>query len=204
MTTILLIRHAMHQLGPRVLAGRLPGISLSPEGFKQAAHLVQRLSHLPIAAIYCSPLERTRATAQPLAQHFNLPIEELAGMTELDFGPWGGRSLDELDQRPDWRQWNQFRSGAQTPAHEMMLDVQARAMRELLEIHRRHNDQCVAVISHGDVIRCTIAYCLGVPLDLFRRIQISLASVSVIVLSDAAIEVLCVNNTETVLLTAEQ
>ena len=47
----------------------------------------------------------------------------------------------------------------------------------------------------GDVIKAAVAYFLGVPLDLFQRIEIGLASVSVIAIADYGPWVLCVNNT---------
>ncbi len=36
-----------------------------------------------------------------------------------------------------------------------------------------HREQCIALFSHGDVIKAAVAYALGVPLDLFGRIEIS-------------------------------
>jgi len=48
---------------------------------------------------------------------------------------------------------------------------------------------------HGDVIRAAIAYCLGVPLDLFLRIEIRPALVSSVRFSDESLLVLGVNDT---------
>jgi probable phosphoglycerate mutase len=47
----------------------------------------------------------------------------------------------------------------------------------------------------GDVIKAAVAYFIGTPLDLFRRMEISLASVSVVAIGDYGPWVLCVNNT---------
>ena len=76
-----------------------------------------------------------------------------------------------------------------------MLDVQVRAIRALEEIRRQHTDQVVAVVSHGDVIKATIAHYLGVPLDLFQRIEISPASISALAIYDRGARIIRLNDT---------
>ncbi len=51
-------------------------------------------------------------------------------------------------------------------------------MRTIERIVCDHPNQLVAVFSHGDVIRTTLAHYMGTPLDLFQRISISTASIS--------------------------
>ena len=51
----------------------------------------------------------------------------------------------------------------------------------------------VALVSHGDVIKATLAYYLGVPLDLFQRIEISPASLSIVRVERYGPEVLLIN-----------
>jgi probable phosphoglycerate mutase len=62
----------------------------------------------------------------------------------------------------------------------MVIEAQARMVGLMVELRDRHPDARVALFSHGDPIRAAIAYFLGSPLDLFRRIQVDVASVSVI------------------------
>ena len=116
-------------------------------------------------------------------------------LSEIDYGDWSGRKLDELRPLPRWQQWNAFRSGTQVPGGERMLQTQSRVVTEMLGLCERHRDECVALVSHGDVIKAAVAYFLGVPLDLFQRIEIGLASVSLVAISDYGPWVLCVNNT---------
>jgi probable phosphoglycerate mutase len=52
-----------------------------------------------------------------------------------------------------------------------------------------------AVVTHGDVIRSLVAHCAGIPLDLFHRLEIGPASVSVVVIDESWIGVRCVNLT---------
>ena len=62
--TLLLIRHAMHTDYGERFTGRAAGVPLSAAGQRQARLLGDRLSEEPIAAVYASPRERARATAE--------------------------------------------------------------------------------------------------------------------------------------------
>src|SRR4051812_28936003 len=67
MTRFLLVRHAAIDAHGRSLPGRSPGVHLNALGRQQAQALAQRLSGLPVAALYSSPLERAVETAEPIA-----------------------------------------------------------------------------------------------------------------------------------------
>ena len=58
-----------------------------------------------------------------------------------------------------------------------------------------HPNQLVALFSHGDVIRTTLAHFMGTPLDLFQRIQISTASISALAFHNGRPVVLFTNYT---------
>lgn len=195
MTTFLLIRHGAHLLGGETIVGRAPGVHLAPEGHAQAAGLVGRVGGLPIRGVYSSPMERCRETATPLAAHLGLAVQIAPGLNEIDFGEWTGRTLAELRPLEAWRRWNAFRSGARVPGGEAMLEVQARIVAEMEGLRERHGEGCVALFSHGDVIKAAAAWALGVPLDLFHRLEIGLASVTVIRLAEGGPTVLGVNHT---------
>lgn len=192
-TTFLLCRHGAHLLGHGKIAGRTP-VSLSPEGHAQAAELAGRIGHLPIRAVYASPVLRVQETARPLAERLGLEIRTSDALAEVDFGEWTGKTLDELRPLDAWRQWNAFRSGAAIPGGERMLEIQARVVGEMLRLRERHPEEVVALYSHGDVIKAAAAYWLGVPIDLFLRMEIGLASVSVVAIGDYGPWVLCVNH----------
>lgn len=194
MTTFLLIRHGAHLLGGEVIAGRAPGVRLSPEGHEQASRMAGRVAALPVAALYSSPAERTRQTAEHLSRALGLTATVLDSLDELDFGAWTGRPLAELRASEHFSRWNRFRSGTGIPEGETMLEVQNRMVGELLRLRERHGRSCVALVSHGDVIKAAVAWALGVPLDLFMRIEIGLASVSMVAVADYGPWALCVNH----------
>ena len=68
MPAILLIRHGENEYvktGRR--AGRKDGVHLNEKGRAQAQALAEALAHIPLKAVYSSPLDRTMETAAPLA-----------------------------------------------------------------------------------------------------------------------------------------
>ncbi|KXC04567.1 histidine phosphatase family protein [Microbacterium hominis] len=69
-----LVRHGeVHNPG-RVLYGRLPNFRLSADGREMARSAAAHLSALgrPVTALYASPLQRTRESAEPIAELFDL------------------------------------------------------------------------------------------------------------------------------------
>ena len=76
-----------------------------------------------------------------------------------------------------------------------MHQTQSRAVWAINAIVQAHPNQLVALFSHGDVIRTSIAHYMGVPLDLFQRISINTASISALAFHNARPMVLFTNYT---------
>jgi probable phosphoglycerate mutase len=193
MTVFHLLRHGEHGLLGRVLAGRMPGVGLTERGRAEIAAVAERLAGEPIAAIYSSPLQRTRESAEIVAARLQLPIEFRDDVIELDFGEWTGATFDAIRADPRWEAWRTHRSIAAIPGGESMRQVQRRAVDALLDINQRHPHQTVVVVSHGDVIRSALLFALGMPLDSYNSIEISQGGVSTIRIDAGGIRVLTLN-----------
>lgn len=180
MTRFLLIRHATTNSVGKSLTGRMPGTPLNEEGALQAQQLAQRLAVLPIAAIYSSPVERALQTAACMAKVLQLEPVTSDDFLELDFGQWTGASFDTLAGDQQFQRFNSFRSHTRIPDGETMLEAQGRIVSGLQKCCSRHSGQTVAVVSHSDMIKAAVAYYAGIPLDLFQRLEISPASVTVL------------------------
>ncbi len=174
-----------------IIAGRQTGVHLNALGQQQAEQIAERLSVLPLEAIYCSPLDRARETAAPLAAKLGLQLQIADEFNEIDFGAWTNCAFAELDKNSQWQQWNSFRSSAFTPAGDSMVAVQARALNKISEL--RENYGFVAIFTHGDVIRAVLTHFLGVHLDLFQRIEVAPASASLVELNTRDVRVRLVN-----------
>jgi probable phosphoglycerate mutase len=53
----------------KILAGRTPGVSLTENGIRQAEKISEFLKPLNISAIYSSPIERAKHTAEIVAKN---------------------------------------------------------------------------------------------------------------------------------------
>jgi broad specificity phosphatase PhoE len=193
MTVFHLLRHGEHVLRGRVLAGRTPGVGLSARGRIEIAAVADRLAEEKIEALYASPLQRTRETAEILSARFDLPIEYRDDLLELDFGEWTGLTFDAVRTDERWRLWSTCRSIATIPGGESMREVQERVVRALFELRQAHRDGTVLIVSHGDVIRAALLFALGMPLDFYSRIEVGLASLNTIHIDNSGIRVLAVN-----------
>lgn len=69
-TTVHLLRHGEVLNPDKVLYGRLPGFRLSPAGEEMARVAAGWFAGRDVTAIYTSPLERARQTAEPLEAMF--------------------------------------------------------------------------------------------------------------------------------------
>jgi len=179
-TVFHLVRHAEHGLLGRVLAGRMPGVSLSGRGQEQAQALAKFFSAHTIAAVISSPLDRAQQTAAPIAGALGLAVTTDAALNEIDFGAWTGMTFAALHDRAEWTAWNNFRGTAATPGGETMLQALSRALATLVCLRCAHPDGEVVLVSHQDVLRAILAHCLGMPLDLLHRIELAPASRSVL------------------------
>ncbi len=195
MTQLLLIRHGINDMvGQKRLAGWLPGVHLNDEGRAQAEALAERLRNVPISMIYSSPLERTCETAEPLARVKQLPVTIREGLGEVRYGDWTGRLIEELAKDDLWRVVQIYPSGMRFPGGDSMRAMQARIVDELEAIAADHPRQIVAVVTHADLIKAALAHYLGVHFDLFQRISVEPASVSVVHLTRYGPRVVRIND----------
>lgn len=198
-TLILLVRHGQTPTTGKILPGRAPVLYLSEDGVEQAQRVAERLAELPVTAIYSSPMERTKQTAEPTAERFGLPVVEESGLLEGDFGDWTGAELTALMKLPEWKtvqhQPDQFRF----PNGESFAEIRDRMAATLEKLRGQHPGGTVVCFSHADPIRIAVADALGTPLNRFQRISISPCSVSAIAYqtepADSEPSVLTVNST---------
>lgn len=195
MTRFLLIRHATNSTVDKRFAGRMAGVHLNEEGQAQAQALANRLSGLPIHAVYSSPLERAIETAEPLAQALQQQTITCEDFLEIELGEWTNTTFEELADKQQFKLFNSFRSGTRVPGGELMLEAQARMITGLQRLYTKHRDETVAVVSHSDMIKAAVTYYAGIHLDLFQRIEISPASVSIVELYEETACIKLLNHT---------
>ncbi len=196
MTRLLFIRHAATDCVASRLAGRDSNVHLNAAGKVQGQRLAHSLKQLRIGKIYSSPQPRARQTAEFLAELTGETVTIAPQLDEIDYGEWTGQSFDDLRGIAQWRNFNSLRSCTRIPGGELMIEVQARVLALMEILCRRHPAMTIALVSHADVIRGALAHCLGMPLDLVLRLEVSPASISIVAMQQYGPRVLCINNTE--------
>lgn len=188
MPTMILVRHGRTTANASgVLAGRTPGVKLDETGREQVRRTGERLAVVPLAAVVSSPLERCRQTSRAIVEQQSEPTDLVIekGITECDYGDWQGGTLTELGQEDLWNVVQSQPSAATFPGGESLATMQARAVaavrRHDAELETTHGDHAVwAAVSHGDIIKAILADALGMHLDLFQRLHVDPASISII------------------------
>lgn len=195
MPTVLLVRHGRTTANAQgILAGRAPGVRLDAVGREQAARTAERMAAVPLVAVVSSPLERCRQTARILVDQQTgrpgtgvaaPPIVIERGITECDYGQWQGRALRELAKEPLWSRVQSQPSAVTFPGGESLAQMQARSVaavrRHDAAVEEQHGPGAVwAAVAHGDIIKSVLADALGMHLDLFQRIAVGPASVSIV------------------------
>ncbi|VXB42292.1 Phosphoglycerate mutase family [Arthrobacter sp. 9V] len=188
MATVILVRHGRTTANATgLLAGRAQGVSLDQTGRDQAAVTADRLAAVPLAGVVSSPLERCLQTAQFIldrqAATPYAPVDP--DLTECDYGQWQGRLLSDLATEDLWPVVQSQPSAVVFPGGESMAAMQARSVaairRNDAAFEAEHGPGAVWVaVSHGDVIKAILADALGMHLDLFQRINVGPASVSIV------------------------
>ncbi|NLA35624.1 MAG: MSMEG_4193 family putative phosphomutase [Actinobacteria bacterium] len=196
LTTVFLVRHGQTTTTGSVLPGRAPGLHLTEAGRAQAQRAADRLTTAgAIAAVYASPLERTRETAAPIAKALGLRVRTAKGLLEADFGDWTGRKLDELRKLPEWRAVQSAPSTFRFPKGESFPEMQTRICAEIARLVAAHPGERIVCVSHADPIKAAVAQAQGVHLDLFQRTVVSPCSITAILYGSGAPIVLSVNST---------
>lgn len=195
-TLVLLVRHGSTPTTGSTLPGRAPGLHLSEQGQAQAADAADRIAELAdVAAVYASPLERTRETAAPIARSVGRRVRTNRGLLECDFGEWTGKRLSRLRELPEWQAVQRSPSRFRFPGGESFAQMQLRMADTVADLVQRHPGETIVAVSHADPIKALLAHVLGVHLDLFQRLVVSPCSASAVLFHEDVPVVLTVNST---------
>ncbi len=162
-TRIFLIRHGATMLTAEDRFAGATDVELSDEGRGQVRRLAERLSLIPVDAVYASPLGRTIETARILAAPHGKEVQARDGLKEISHGHWEQmtRKEVELAYPGEAAAWERDPFSFAPEGGESGLAVTARALPALLEIVRRHEGKPVIVVSHKATIRLLLSSLLG-------------------------------------------
>lgn len=195
---VVLVRHGSTPTTGKEMPEAPPGPPLSEAGVEEAEQAARHLEAWralwpPLEAIYTSPLRRARETASILAKVLELPVEEMGDLVDTDAGDWAGQDLKRLAKKPEWATVLHNPSSFCFPGGEPLAAMAARSVAAVRAIATKHQGKAAVAVSHADPIKAVLADALGMHLDMFQRVMVSPASVSVVSYSPAGPSVLEAN-----------
>ena len=198
MLRIFLIRHGETEWNRQ---NRLQGnsdINLSPEGLHQASMLAEHAPFQHVDAIYSSDLTRALATANILAEKFDLTVKTMPALRETNFGDWEGRFISELAAESP-KAFGKFFTDPERchPPHgETFLECQARLLIGIREIIANHENQNVIAVSHGAAIRLILGAALDMPIHKMWAIAQFNMALNILRVDDGDLTVELMNSTQ--------
>jgi probable phosphoglycerate mutase len=171
MLTLYLVRHGQTAWSREYrFCGSGSDVPLAPEGVEMAEAFASFYGAEKWQAIYSSPLQRARQTAEPLARNAKREVRIAKGLEEIAYGAWEGLLEDDIRARwPDeHRHWLENPAVNPPTGGESGLQIAARSMAFVEEVKRAHASGSVAAVSHKGTIRVLVCMLLGIELSKFR------------------------------------
>jgi probable phosphoglycerate mutase len=175
-----LIRHA-ETAAPDAFHGAESDVELSAWGHRQAQLLADCIKPMQPKALYCSAMQRSVATAEPIAAACGLEPRPIASLHERRVGLLSG-----VSRHAGWsiyeqtkRRWIAGDLEFSQAEGESFADVQRRVVPIVSELAARHQGETFVVVCHGVVIRVMLISLIPelTPAD-FDRIAIDFASIN--------------------------
>ena len=188
-TRVILIRHGQSNYNTRrIIQGRCDESVLTDFGKTQAERVAAALDGIALAAIYCSPLQRARQTAETIATGISgaPPLTSNPLLQEIHLPLWSGKTVTEVRSSDPsaYRRWKQH-------PHEFSMDLPdgpyfpVLALRQQAdafwqEVLDRHGDETIAIVGHNGINRCLISTAMGIGADRYQSLLQSNCGISVL------------------------
>jgi broad specificity phosphatase PhoE len=173
------------------------GIALNSNGRRQVELLAKRLENDNVSAIYSSPLKRARETAEAIARFHGLKVMDDDAFKEIDAGEVEGLTFGEVMERYGvfFKDWMKGDPSLRMPGGESMTELQQRTWTAVEKIVEENTDREVILVSHSLAILSIIVRALGMAPSNFRRLRLSVASISILEFEDRGASLALFNDT---------
>jgi uncharacterized phosphatase len=171
MTTLYLVRHG-HYVDFDPEHGSLDTRqrqALDDLGRSQIERLAERLREKTIKLVITSEFFRARESGQIIAEHLGLPLEGSEILNEIGFFV---RPQEIIRFERDEVKYEQ--------AIKDVTAAAEKAVKFLEGISKDHQGEKIVVVCHGNIIRAILGHALKASVESMIRLQIDLASLSVL------------------------
>ncbi len=171
---IIFLRHAQAENNTkRILAGRTEGVSLTKTGIQQAERISEYLKPLDISAIYSSPIERAKHTAEIVTKNSAIDVELDDRLTEIDMGKFTRMNYDDMFAKYGNIFLKFYENDPVIAEHEVETfpSVQKRILDMVDHVIKKHKNENVILVTHMDPIKSMLANVMDLkPKTLFELI----------------------------------
>ncbi len=130
-------------------------VGLSKRGVVQSEEVAELLKSTKIDEIYSSDLKRSVQTAEIINQSFGLPIIQLPGLREMDYGDWEGKLWSDVyDANPNLNNsWESLGMKFFAPEGETALGFRSRVIDTFRNIVLNCIAENILIVTHAQVIK---------------------------------------------------
>ena len=196
---IIFLRHAQAENNTkRILAGRTEGVPLTKTGIEQAERISEYLKPLDISAIYSSPIERAKHTAEIVANAFDqdtVGVELDERLTEIDMGKFTRMNYDDMFAKYGNIFLKFYENDPVIAEHEVETfpDVQKRVLDMVDHVLKKHNNENVILVTHMDPIKSMLAKVMNLLPETLFELIIENASLTIINEQDGKFSLSAIN-----------
>ena len=198
MTCFVLVRHGQTEWNRVERFRGRADIPLNATGLEQARLTAERIAaRWTPTAIYASPLQRARQTAEAIGALTALAVQPHQGLLDIDFGQCQG--LTSAEARGRWPDvvdaWYGHPALARFPGGERLADVRARGSAAIAELSLRHPGATVVLVGHTVANRAILLGILGLGDDALWRLGQDPCAINVFEAGERSYVLSCLNDT---------
>lgn len=197
MTRVIIVRHGQSSYNTeKRIQGRSDASKLTEKGRNDSSKVGKALSNILFKAIYTSPLQRAKDTADTIYHELATHTDQSAvpqtsdKLLEIDLPLWQGMLSAEVKEKfpEDYRTWQEsphllqmsVKDGDQTTEHFPVLSLYEQARQFWQEVLSRHKDETIMIVGHNGINRALLGTALGIAPERYHSIQQSNCNVSVL------------------------
>ena len=174
-TRVIIVRHGQSSYNAQqLIQGRCDESVLTEKGADDARKVGAALSRLTLDAVYCSPLQRAKQTAEVILPYLSgsPPLQPSENLMEVDLPLW--EKVAKSDARTkfpeDYRCWKErpedfymeITTSEGTRKHFPVLALYQQAQQFWQEILPRHQGGTILIVAHNGINRCLLSSALGI------------------------------------------
>ena len=192
-TRVIIVRHGQSSYNSlKIIQGRCDESVLTEKGYEDARKVGAALSSLNFDAVYSSPLQRAKQTAEVILSYLPASPELVTptNLMEIDLPLWEKQRRQDVQEKfpEDYLCWKErphelsmvIPTTEGTREHFPVLALYEQAKQFWQEILPRHQGGTILIVAHNGINRCLLTSALGISPARYHSIQQSNCGINVL------------------------